>query len=253
MVFHSKKLQRYKKNFLHKMLKLVYEQTDFLFRTQAKKDISFEEWEKITNYAKLSFSQEGEDAVLQTIFAGKNNGFFVDVGAHHPYQISNTFALYLKGWRGINIEPNPELFELFKMRSEDINLNVGVSETVGKLPYYMMDRPACNTFSEHHMKIHENMGFALKEIKEIEVLPLSEILDQHLGSNTIDYMNIDAECFEIQILKSNNWEKYLPKIITIEELDFNDDSENIDLFLKNKGYEYLFKTGRTCFYKLKEQ
>ena len=57
----------------------------------------------------------------------------------------------------------------------------------------------------------------------------------------------------MQILKSNNWEKYLPKIITIEELDFNDDSKNIDLFLKNKGYEYLFKTGRTCFYKLKKQ
>ena len=139
------------------------------------------------------------------------------------------------------------------MRSEDINLNVGVSETAGKLPYYMMDNPACNTFSEYHMKTHENKGIALKEVKEIEVLPLSEILDKHIGSNTIDYMNIDVECFEMQILKSNDWEKYLPKTITIEELDFNDDSKNIDLFLKNKGYEYLFKTGRTCFYKLKEQ
>lgn len=74
-------------------------------------------------YAKKSYSQEGEDMVLQRIFDGKTNGFYVDVGAHHPFRFSNTYFFYRLGWSGINIEPNPEASDLFQSaRRKDINL-----------------------------------------------------------------------------------------------------------------------------------
>lgn len=80
-------------------------------------------------YRKVFYSQDGEDALLSSFYERKKGykGFFVDVGAHHPYRFSNTAYYYKKGWRGINIEPTPNLFNVFlKHRKRDINLNLGI-------------------------------------------------------------------------------------------------------------------------------
>jgi hypothetical protein len=98
-------------------------------------------------FAVKSYAQEGEDIVLKRIFGGQSTGFYVDVGAHHPMRLSNTYSFYKLGWRGINIEPNPDSFNLFtKYRSKDINLNCGIALDKGNLEYYMFDEPALNTF-----------------------------------------------------------------------------------------------------------
>ena len=70
----------------------------------------------------ISFSQQGEDIIIQNYFENKFDGFFIDIGAYHPIKYSNTFALYLKGWKGINIEPNPDNIPLFQnIRRRDID------------------------------------------------------------------------------------------------------------------------------------
>jgi len=98
-------------------------------------------------YLNNSFSQEGEDIILSRLFNDKKNGFYVDVGAHHPFRFSNTYKFYEKGWSGINIEPNPEDFHLFsKYRNRDININAGVGSNDGTLTYFMFNEPALNTF-----------------------------------------------------------------------------------------------------------
>ncbi len=71
----------------------------------------------------LSYSQEGEDLILQRFFETKENGFYIDVGAHNPTRFSNTFIFYLKGWRGINIEPTPGSKTAFdSVRPKDLNI-----------------------------------------------------------------------------------------------------------------------------------
>ena len=75
-----------------------------------------------------NFSQEGEDLFLIEFFKNKSEGFYVDVGAFHPFRINNTYALYKKGFRGINIDISATSIDFFNLaRSDDINLNIGAS------------------------------------------------------------------------------------------------------------------------------
>jgi hypothetical protein len=79
-----------------------------------------------------SFSQFGEDLFLASRFAGKRDGFYVDVGAFHPFNWSNTCLLYQRGWRGLNIEPDPEAIRLFERhRRRDLNVRTAVAGTPG--------------------------------------------------------------------------------------------------------------------------
>lgn len=81
----------------------------------------------ITRYATKSYAQEGEDLLLRRIFEHKHNGFYVDIGAHHPFRFSNTYLLYKRGWRGINVDAMPGSIKLFaKFRPRDVNLECGV-------------------------------------------------------------------------------------------------------------------------------
>ena len=101
-------------------------------------------------FAARSYAQEGEDRVLERFFDGWRKttpGFYVDVGAFHPQLYSTTYAFYLKGWRGINIEARPGAMELFRrLRPNDINLELAVSDLKQTLTYYEFDDPALNSF-----------------------------------------------------------------------------------------------------------
>ncbi|WP_395454225.1 FkbM family methyltransferase [Azospirillum melinis] len=94
----------------------------------------------------ISYSQEGEDRVLQRIFDGKSVGLYVDVGAHHPFRFSNTFAFYMKGWSGVNIDATPGSMALFrKHRPRDINLEHLVGDGDEPLSFTIFDEPALNS------------------------------------------------------------------------------------------------------------
>ncbi|MCP2732462.1 FkbM family methyltransferase, partial [Symplocastrum sp. BBK-W-15] len=98
-------------------------------------------------YHNLSYSQEGEDMIISRFFEGKKQGFYVDVGAHHPQRFSNTYRFYLQGWRGINIDAMPGSMEIFnKIRANDINLEISISDCNQILTYYEFNEPALNGF-----------------------------------------------------------------------------------------------------------
>src|SRR5690606_2132198 len=133
-------------------------------------------------FAKLSYAQEGEDLILERFFGNKKNGFYVDVGAHHPQRFSNTYNFYKKGWRGINIDAMPNSMLAFKKeRPEDINLELGVSIEQKELVYHMFNQPAINTFSIDEANKKEALD-RYKIIAKIHIrtLPLKEILNEHL-------------------------------------------------------------------------
>jgi FkbM family methyltransferase len=205
-----------------------------------------------------SYSQDGEDMILKAIYEQKKGykGFFVDVGAHHPVRYSNTNYFYKRGWKGINIEPTPSAIGAFNtFRKRDVNLNIGIGPEKTKLKFYCFNEPALNSFSEEVSKRIDAESDKYKITKEldIDVLPLGDVLDQHLPANTtIDFLSIDVEGLDYQVLLSNNWNKYKPSVILVEENVNVDDLNNSPIykFLKDKGYTFFAKTLRTCVYRL---
>lgn len=193
-------------------------------------------------YRQKSFSQEGEDLILQKIFSRKKDGFYVDVGAHHPYRYSNTQLLHLKGWKGINIDPNYSI-KLFDIaRPNDINIRIGVADRSKVLTLYMFEDSALDTFIEKRAETIVSSGQAKRiGTTKVRVKPLSSVLDKHCKDSAINLLNIDTEGMDIEVLKSNNWKKYRPEVIVIESI--NGRQENtIYKFLKRYNYKLRAKT-----------
>jgi len=205
-------------------------------------------------YNLSSYSQEGEDLILQRIVENKNMGFYIDVGAHHPFRFSNTYLFYLKGWRGINIDATPGSMKLFnKFRKRDINLEVGISEKESELTYYMFNDPALNTFDENLAKKRNGKnGYYVVKKLPVKVYPLFKILEEYLPEGQkIDFLTIDVEGKDFEALKSNNWYKYRPRLVLVEILSssIEETLENpIYLFMKENGYYLSAKTFNTCFF-----
>lgn len=210
-------------------------------------------------YNAWAYSSEGEDMILKRIFHDRTKGVYVDVGAHHPFRYSNTYMFYRLRWSGINIDPNPGSKRLFdRYRPRDTNLELGVSANRGKLTYHVFNETALNTFSAQTAMDYEKSCSRYKVInhQEIETMPLAEILDQHLQKLApqcrIDFLTIDAEGLDLEVLSSNNWEKYRPDYVLVEgsPFDLADLSKNPTYaFMKAKGYDIFAKTYYTYFFK----
>lgn len=213
---------------------------------------------EVLTFGKVSFiaySQEGEDMVLSRIFSDKNKGFYVDVGAHHPMRFSNTYTFYKLGWRGINIEPNPDSFNLFtRYRPRDINLNYGVAIDNGNLEYHMFNESALNTFDSEVLKSRiTNTPYKHVKTIHIDVMPLADVLKQHIPDNLkIDFLSIDVEGLDLEVLKSNDWLKFRPSWVLVEQLNLSD-IESFDFeihhYMKSLNYVLFAKTFNTLFYK----
>lgn len=210
--------------------------------------------ELFDGYCVKSYSQEGEDIVLNRIFEGKSSGFYVDVGAHHPRRFSNTYLFYKRGSRGINIEPNPDAIKLFQLkRVGDINLCVGVSDSAGKITYYQFDEPALNTFDTEVVNSRVmNTPYKLKSTSEVSVERLDSILEKYLPANgQIDFLSIDVEGFDFAVLKSNDWNRFRPKCVLIEALNTSLEEfikGEIFEYMQNKQYVLFAKTYNTIFF-----
>ncbi len=179
-------------------------------------------WE-MTKATHTVYSQNGEDLILQHLFRSKINGFYVDVGAHHPKRFSNTFALYKKGWIGINIDANPISIKFFNVfRRKDINVCVGVDTMKGHLDFYRFADPAVNTFSKEEAdRLKARTWNTFLGTERVLVEPLNDILAKHLPANQhIDLLNVDVEGLDVEILKSLDWQKYVPQVIVVEDHHF---------------------------------
>jgi len=208
----------------------------------------------ISRYSVRSYSQEGEDMILRRIFENKNDGFYVDVGAHHPFRFSNTYHFYKRGWRGINIDAMPGSMVSFeKFRSRDINLEFPIASSDQVLTYFSFNEPALNGFSEElSRQRHGQNGYLINKEIKLKTIKLSSLLDEHLSEGTeIDFLNIDVEGFDLDILISNNWLKYKPRYILIEILNCSlpeIEKAEISLFLKKNNYEVYAKAVNTVFF-----
>jgi FkbM family methyltransferase len=208
----------------------------------------------IEKYYYKSYSQEGEDMILRSLMRNQELGFYVDIGAHHPKRFSNTYFFYKLGWRGINVDAMPGSMKLFnKIRPRDINIEKPLSDKKETLTYYSFNEPAVNTLSkEAAIETTRNSGYSLMFKKNIETSTLEEILEEYLSDNQeIDFMSIDVEGMDFKVLKSNNWNKFKPKVVAIEILWCllsNVENDEITGYMKNCGYLPFSKTVNTVIF-----
>ncbi len=196
------------------------------------------------------FSQGGEDAILKGIFYKKikreERGFYVDVGAYHPYIYSNTYLFYLQGWRGINIDANPgSMREFRKRRARDINLELGISDINGSSTFYVLDEESTmNSFAEKNLRAHNMIDLVKKKV-EIKTETLESVFNRYSEHfEEIDFLTIDVEGMDQKVLESNNWLKYKPKVIVIEMecSDFDDVIlHESSVFLQQYNYKVVAK------------
>lgn len=93
----------------------------------------------ITHFHTKSYAIQGEDLILRELFEYAKSGFYVDVGAHHPFRFSNTYLFYKVGWRGLNIDAMPNSMKLFnRFRPRDINIECGVAFNGGGGQYDLL-------------------------------------------------------------------------------------------------------------------
>ena len=145
----------------------------------------------------ISFSQYGED-LLFSLLHPRASGFYLDVGAYHPWMKSNTYKLYLRGWSGITIEPNPDTAHLFRrFRPRDLHLTFGVSGEASELTYFRYADPKLNTF----VNLRKDCQTAGKPEK-VKCLPLREIIAQWCPRQGIDLLSVDCEGLDFEVLTS---------------------------------------------------
>jgi FkbM family methyltransferase len=202
-----------------------------------------------------SYSLEGEDMILRKLFNKYDNGFYIDVGANQPFRYSNTAYFYKLGWRGINIDASRKSIKLLnKHRKRDRNIFALISNVESKITYYLYKDDALNTTSR---LLTDYYATKLKIIPEkkirLRATKLKIILKKYLSSNQqINFLNVDVEGQELDVLQSNDWVNVRPNFLVIEDLNLvtlqDTLNSRVNKYLLDKNYIAISKTVTNIIY-----
>jgi FkbM family methyltransferase len=191
-------------------------------------------------YTKKSYSISNVDLIIDRMFSKVEKGFFIDLGCNHPIKFNNTYLLYKRGWRGINIDLDPKNIRLFDLeRPNEINICKCVSsDNSEKDLFFFHSGSPINSLEKKTTKDKSNFS-----LKKIETFTLNSILEDYKIQH-IDYFNLDVEGHELDVLNNFNIQKYKPKVISVEFIDFQMNelefrNNNIDRILKSELYKYF--------------
>lgn len=198
---------------------------------------------------KKSYSQSGEDLIVKYIidWLGLKDISYLDIGAFDPITINNTYLFYLLGYRGVNIDGNPIFVNKFeRIRGRDKNVLGLVSSSTESKTYFEFDVPTLNTIDELFAQrvIQEGIYHLRKETK-IETIGINDVLNTYFpGKHRLSFLSLDVEGMDFEILKAIDFDKFFPKIICVETIEFKSKGigeKNIEItsFLQSKGY-YLY-------------
>lgn len=204
----------------------------------------------------ISYSQCGEDLIVDFILncLKISSPSYLDIGAYHPTHLSNTYLFYQKGYRGVCIEPDPILFaEIKKVRKRDTCLNVGIGTShVDGADFYVMTSKTLNTFSREEAERYQSYNQRLEKIVQVPLIPIRTILEQRFVSCP-NFISLDVEGLDLQILRTFNFSKYRPEVFCIETLTYTEDksekkiNEVIDLMISNDYFIYADTYINTIF------
>jgi hypothetical protein len=195
-------------------------------------------WSYLHYRRRGSFSQHGEDAFLNDFFKDKPAGFYVDIGCSHPFRISNSYALYRRGWNGIAVDAIPSFAWLYRLwRPRDLFLNLGV------MTYFELTPSVLSSFDKAWVDgLLERGEASIFRSYNVDVLPLNTILDKHGGGRKIDFLSVDVEGLDLEILNSIDFDRYRPRVICVE---FNDPAtrDTLIALLSGNGYNCSREVG----------
>jgi len=198
---------------------------------------------------RMSWSQFGEDLLIAGIFSDLREGFYVDVGAFHPLYLSNTYGLYRKGWSGIAIDANASMLEFFaKIRPRDVSIHSAVCSREGVVKITTFEQGAFNCLAEHAGNVPEQFRRGAST-SDVQSKSLAKILDQNAVGH-VDLLNIDCEGSDMEILESNDWARWRPSVICIEDHAEDWQSSAVAGFLEGKGYTLIYRVGLSSLYQL---
>ena len=209
-----------------------------------------------------SYSQSGEDMVLrdfhEDLLRAGYQGSYVDVGCHHPFRFSNTCFFHQAGWSGLNIDADPRAIAAFKKyRPGDINLEMAVSDRSEPVVFNMFNEGAINSLDTQLSESREGgrHGWKIMEKRTLTPRTLASILDEHWNpGRRIDILDVDVEGVDYEVLVSNNWSKYRPRFVLVEddsEVDLARAPESrIHVFLSGMGYRLVAATRRTRIFQM---
>tara|TARA_B100000614_G_C14528381_1_gene485470 strand:- start:624 stop:1532 length:909 start_codon:yes stop_codon:yes gene_type:complete len=200
----------------------------------------------------ISFAQNFEDVMLARLFPSGYRGTYLDIGAADPVYLSVTKHFYDKGWRGVNVEPLPRCQRrLSLLRPEDINVQAVVGSAAGSCRFYeIADYPENSTALESLARKLEEQGHSVK-IHEIPIMRLDEICARHFDAREIDFMKIDVEGGETELLMSGDWVRFRPRALVMEAVEVNGRkrvSDEWEHILTGNGYSKVWFDGLNDFF-----
>jgi FkbM family methyltransferase len=210
------------------------------------------EFRDLNSYAqglrRKTFSQHGEDALIQSLFAGQASGFYVDIGASHPFRISNTFQLYRRGWHGVTVEPIPALGRLHRRwRPRDTLLPIAIGPQAGALTFFEMLPSVLSTLDRETADRYCTEGKAeILKTYDISVKTPMQLFTDHVGEQTIDFLSMDIEGLDVRTLHAIDFKTVRPRLICVE---LNDETETqaVADFLKTFDYSTVTILGCNLF------
>src|SRR5262245_14104351 len=134
----------------------------------------------------ISYAQNREDVLLRRLFRDVSEGFYVDVGANDPVELSLTKHFSDKGWRGVNVEPLPEAYQrLCDQRPRDVNLPIGVGRAEGRLPFFeVAEQSVLSTFCKKQAAAYRHEGLKVVE-RSVSVRTLAQVCAEHVGDQLV--------------------------------------------------------------------
>ena len=193
------------------------------------------------------YAEFAEDVMVNRILKKIKKGFYVDIGAYHPYKGSLTYNLYNRNWNGMNLDISKSSIDLFNIaRPTDLNINCAVSELNGETYYY--ENSPINQQNSLIPQYDNQKKIKIQSYKLSEILKIQNI-------NSVDYINIDTEGNELEVLMGIDFSKINPTLFTIEDNSFdlnNEIKKKKIIFLKEKNYELINIIGVTMFFVKKD-
>ncbi len=213
---------------------------------------------RVEKGAMVSYAQNYEDVMLRRAFSGNSAGVYVDVGAFHPTENSVTKHFYDQGWAGINIEPNSDLLSAFmESRSRDKNFALAVSDRICETEIFLSGSRGWSSMNPELVGAYQKEGVLLRPTM-VETTTLTKLFEDNLAE-TVDFLKIDVEGHEKQVVSGNNWQKNRPKIVLIETVvpkilhnqDAKKEHENWSTWvceMKEKAYLFAYFDGLNSFF-----
>ncbi len=197
----------------------------------------------------ISYAQNREDVLLNRVFARQASGFYIDIGANHPTNESVTKHFYERGWRGINVEPGGFFKELSSERQRDINLNVAISNQPCELTYYEFPGTGLSTLSTAELAARMSEGLT-PVARPVNVLTLRALCESYVPGE-IDFISIDVEGHEREVIEGGDWRKWRPRVAVIESTRPNSTEPSHaawEPILLSAGYQFATFDGLNRFY-----